>query len=223
MATMQWGQKGGKNKNLNGGEGVIDEYAKSNALLSDLIINYKTVISFGQKNVDKINKKFEDLLTGPLDDVIKKSNLAGIYYALGQSGRTLFVSLVFIIGQEVLVGRWNINQKDVFTGSYLLFFTYMSIGAQAANVPSIQKAKASALPVFSIIDEPSTLDIRKSKPGSLTEVSKGEIRFNQVNFRYPTRKQLVMNNFDLTIEAGKKIALVGHSGCGKSTLTSLLL
>ena len=32
-----------------------------------------------------------------------------------------------------------------------------------------------------------------------------------------------MNNFDLTIEAGKKIALVGHSGCGKSTLTSLLL
>ena len=98
MATMQWGQKGGKNKNLNGGEGVIDEYAKSNALLSDLIINYKTVISFGQKNVDKINKKFEDLLTGPLDDVIKKSNLAGIYYALGQSGRTLFVSLVFIIG-----------------------------------------------------------------------------------------------------------------------------
>ena len=55
MATMQWGQKGGKNKNLNGGEGVIDEYAKSNALLSDLIINYKTVISFGQKNVDKIN------------------------------------------------------------------------------------------------------------------------------------------------------------------------
>ena len=48
-------------------------------------------------------------MTGPLEDVIKKSNLAGIYYALGQSGRTLFVSLVFIIGQEVLVGRWNIN------------------------------------------------------------------------------------------------------------------
>ena len=38
---------------------VVDEYEKSNALLSDVILNYRTVITFGQKNVDKINQKFE--------------------------------------------------------------------------------------------------------------------------------------------------------------------
>ena len=53
-------------------EGIIDEYEKSNALLSDVIINYKTVISFGQKNVDEINRSFEKLLEGPLQEIIKK-------------------------------------------------------------------------------------------------------------------------------------------------------
>ena len=44
---------------------AVDEYEKANALLSDVILNYRTIITFGQKNVDKINKKFEDLLEGP--------------------------------------------------------------------------------------------------------------------------------------------------------------
>ena len=96
-----------------------------------------------------------------MDDVIKKANKAGAYYGLGISGRTLYLSIVFLLAIEFLVYRWNIDSTDVFSGIYLLFFSLMSIGAQAANVPSIKKAKASAVPVFSIIDEPSELDIRK--------------------------------------------------------------
>jgi len=60
-----------------------------------------------------------------------------MYYGLGQAGRTMFVSMVFIIGMELLVVKWGIDSTEVFTASYLLFFTYMSVGAQAANVPSI--------------------------------------------------------------------------------------
>lgn len=135
MLTMQWGQKGGKNKALT--EGGVDEFEKSNALLSDVILNYRTVQSFGQKNIDEINKNFEALLEGPMQDIIKKSNRAGMYYGLGQAGRTLFISMVFILGMELLVVKWGIDSTEVFTASYLLFFTYMSVGAQAANVPSI--------------------------------------------------------------------------------------
>jgi len=90
-------------------------------------------------------------------------------------------------------------------------------------VPSINKAKASAIPVFSIVDEPSTLDIRKTGHRDVKTVERGKIEFIDCVFNYPTRAQKVMNHFNIEIPAGAKIALVGHSGCGKSTLTNILL
>lgn len=122
-----------------------------------------------------------------MEEVTKKSNRAGLYYGLGSSGRILFVTIVFLIGIEFLVYRWGIDSTDVFSGIYLLFFTYMSVGAQAANVPSIKKAKASAIPVFSIIDEPSALDVRKPEGRHMKTVEKGKIEFKNVTFNYPTR------------------------------------
>ena len=158
-----------------------------------------------------------------MQDVIKKSNKAGLFYGLGQAGRTLYISIVFYIGLELLVLEWNEDSTAVFTATYMLFFSYMSLGAQASNVPSIGKAKAAAIPVFSIIDETSTLDIRKPAGRNLKKVEKGHIEFKECTFNYPTRAQKVMNNFNIDIPAGAKIALVGHSGCGKSTLTNILL
>ena len=69
MARMQFGNKGGRSADAKDGE--IDNYARSNALLSDVIINYRTIISLGQKNVDSIVQKFESLLEGPMQTVIK--------------------------------------------------------------------------------------------------------------------------------------------------------
>ena len=85
----------------------------------------------------------------------------GLYFGLGVSGRTLYVSIIFLIGIELLVYRFNYDARDAFTAMYLLFFAYMSIGGNIANIPSVKRAKAAAIPVFSIMDEVSTLDIRK--------------------------------------------------------------
>ena len=142
---------------------------------------------------------------------------------MGSAGRTIYVSLVFIVGVELLVAHFDINAEEVFSSIYFLLFVYMSIGAQSANIPSISKAKAAAIDVFSIIDEPSDLDIRKTTGNEIKDVDKGKIEFKDVDFNYPTRAHLVMDQFNLEIPAGGKIALVGHSGCGKSTLTNLLL
>jgi len=49
------------------------------------------------------------------------------------------------------------------------------------------------------------------------------ITFKDISFSYPSRRSLVIADFNLTIEAGQKIGVVGPSGCGKSTLVSLLL
>ena len=65
MAKLQWKSAGGKNAN----DPTVkqeDPYDESNALLSDVITNYRTVISFGNDNVNEIMKKYENLLVGPL-------------------------------------------------------------------------------------------------------------------------------------------------------------
>ena len=97
--------------------------------MSDVVINYRTVISLGQKNVDAVNKKYEDLLTGPMEDVLKKSNTAGLYFGLGASGRIIYISTCFIIGILVLIYKWGIDSTNVFSSIYLLFFAIMSIGS----------------------------------------------------------------------------------------------
>ena len=159
-----------------------------------------------------------------MEEISRQSNKMGLYYALGVAGRTIYISLAFMLALEFLVYRWGINSEMVFTGVYLLFFTYMSVGAHAANVPSIKKAQASAIPVFSIIDEVSTLDVRKPAHRDIKHVEDGKIVFKDVTFKYPSRiHQKVMDKFNIEIPAGAKIALVGHSGCGKSTLTNILL
>lgn len=69
-----------------------------------------------------------------------------------------------------------------------------------------------------------------SKPHSVVDkidakplaVTKGEIKFDHVDFAYDPRKPL-LKKFDLTIKPGEKVGLVGRSGAGKSTLTNLLL
>ncbi|WGE53109.1 ABC transporter ATP-binding protein [Actinobacillus equuli] len=70
------------------------------------------------------------------------------------------------------------------------------------------------------LSKPHTVvDKADAKP---LEVSKGEIKFEHVNFAYDPKKPL-LKDFELTIKAGEKVGLVGRSGAGKSTLTNLLL
>lgn len=61
MARLQWKPKGMSTAN----SAEIDTYQESNALLSDIILNYRTVISFGQKNIDHLMSNFDRLLVAP--------------------------------------------------------------------------------------------------------------------------------------------------------------
>ena len=69
MATMYFGTKGGRSKEATKDQ-EIDNYEKSNALLSDMVINYRTIISLGQNNVDYLMRSFEQLLEEPMRNVV---------------------------------------------------------------------------------------------------------------------------------------------------------
>ena len=88
-------------------------------------------------------------------------------------------------------------------------------------MPSLSKAKDSARKIFGIIEEKSQIDSR-TVVGS-NKLTKGAIEFQDVNFRYPSRRKKILDEFSLKINPNESVALVGHSGSGKSTIASLLL
>jgi len=83
---------------------------------------------------------------------------------------------------------------------------------------TIQKGIAAAESVFSILDETAEQDNGSYQAKSTA----GRLEFKNVQFTYPRTEKIVINNFNLTIEAGQTVALVGRSGSGKSTLASLI-
>lgn len=83
---------------------------------------------------------------------------------------------------------------------------------------TIQKGIAAAESIFMILDE----TIEQDKGSYYVDEIKGCLEFKDVSFSYSGTDKEVIKHFNLTIEAGQSIALVGRSGSGKSTLVSLI-
>jgi len=84
------------------------------------------------------------------------------------------------------------------------------------------KARVAASKIFRVIDHKPGID-RKSESGLELESVTGLVELKNVNFSYPSRPEvMILNNFSLSVPAGKTIALVGSSGSGKSTVVSLI-
>lgn len=81
----------------------------------------------------------------------------------------------------------------------------------------LQRGMAAAYSVFDLLDMPE-----EKNTGTLTPVLKGEIEFNKVNLTYADGFQAV-HDFDLKVNTGETVALVGRSGAGKSSLVNLLI
>ncbi|MBW3637366.1 MAG: ABC transporter ATP-binding protein/permease, partial [Armatimonadetes bacterium] len=135
-------------------------------------------------------------------------------------GAIKFLSLIVVAGGAILS-----IQGQVSTGTVIAFvaglpalvqpiqmFTQLSdqyfLGQEAYN--SIKE----------LLDEP---DMEPWKGTETLGTIEGRIEFEGVSFRYPGAEKDALHNFNLVIEPGEKVALVGASGAGKSTITSLLL
>ena len=81
---------------------ALDE-DKANAVISDIILNYRTVISFGQKNVDQVILKYKNLCTTPLNRKLRKLFWAGGTNGWSNAGRITFVALSFTLGNIITV------------------------------------------------------------------------------------------------------------------------
>lgn len=158
MSRLAWKTKANKatNVELSGEE---DPYKVSNALLSDILMNYRTVIGFGEKNVDYLLEKFDKLLEQPNLDGIKTAHIGGFFFGYSQCIRFLFIGIVFYIA-AVFVNKQGDDPQNTYIGLYTLFLSALGTGISLSSAPSVGKAKGAALSIFEIIDEESQIDTR---------------------------------------------------------------
>lgn len=116
---------------------------------------------------------------------------------------------------------------DVFTAIFAMMFGAMGSAQGQQFGPDMGKGKAAATKIFTMVDTPTKINAVEPDP-SLIRIDeqsfRGEIEFQDVWFRYPTRKSdWVLKGLNMKINMQETVALVGESGCGKSTVVQLLL
>lgn len=133
--------------------------------------------------------------------------------------------------------RWNeVNEYSISKGKYqpytggqvvcvmfCVVFGAMQLGGAAPMIGAVAQGRVAAKLAYEVIDHKSKVDINsngvKFDPTKYT----GQIKFSNVNFKYPSRPDLqVLKDFSAVFESGKTTALVGPSGSGKSTIIQLM-
>jgi ATP-binding cassette, subfamily B (MDR/TAP), member 1 len=193
------------------------------SLISTAFTNIRTVNSLSlQYKISNLYSKQTQILAKEREN---RAIIAGIGF--GGSNFCMFstYALLFWYGAQLIVNG-EINFRELMTAIMTLMLGAFGLGAAMTDLGDQKEGLLAAKRVFEYIDT-SALDPLDGmslegiipKNGKITK-----IEFKNISFRYPTRKNiLIFKNFNLIINEGEILALVGPSGSGKSTIMALLL
>ncbi len=167
---------------------------------------------------DHETKRVSDTVYKVLRLNLKSARTSSILSPIMETLGGIAIAIVIVYGgNEVIQGT-----KD--PGSFFAFITalllaYEPIKKLSKLNASMQTGLAAAHRVYSVLDsEPTITDRPKAKP---LDVSKGEVRFENVNFNYDDETS-ALQNINLIAKANQTIALVGASGAGKTSILNLI-
>ena len=204
-------------------------YEKAGGAAEEMLYNIKTIASFSnfEFEIDRFNRMIN--IVHYFDR--KKAFILGatIGGALFFIYVTFFVSTMYsrkLIGEDV----WNDNSDkpftlgDTVTVVFSTLVAILSVGFTAPNLKIIQESAIASSDYFTLYEREPQMDFSQSIERPPRDQVLGKIEFKNVNFYYPSdpNKKMILKNLNITIEPGKKVALVGESGCGKSTTVNLI-
>ena len=195
---------------------IMESSADLESQLVESINSISTIKRFGIEEYAnlKTESRFVHLL---------KNTYNSIYGAILAQGGIEFVSTGITIA-ILWVGSLLVIDQDLTPGTLMVFYSLVGyvlspIGSLITSNQTIQDALIAADRLFQIMD--LEREEGNEQKINLQKDMVGDIIFENVNFRYGTRKQ-VFESLNLKIEEGKTTAIIGESGSGKSTLISLL-
>uniref|UniRef100_A0A0E0KY83 MDR-like ABC transporter n=1 Tax=Oryza punctata TaxID=4537 RepID=A0A0E0KY83_ORYPU len=194
-------------------------YEEASQVANDAVSSIRTVASFSAE--EKVMDLYKMKCEGPLRTGIRTAIISGIGF-----GVSIFLLFGVYAASFYAGARLVQDKKTTFPNVFRVFLalTMAAIGvSHTSNLTSdSSKAKSAVSSIFSIVDRKSRIDPSDDAGVSL-EPLRGDIEFQHVSFRYPTRPDVqIFEDLCLTIQSGKTVALVGESGSGKSTAISLL-
>ncbi len=197
---------------------VLREHmSEISANLAEVINGIKVVKSFGRERSE--NRNFMEMLKPTFDMSLKLSmrNIS-LQIVMDQLNMYSSVALLGIGGYMVTKGSLTIGELVAFYSYKQIFFASV---AQLTNfAPAISEGAVSAERLSVLMA--AVPDIVEKEDPVHMDRAKGYVGFENVNFGYSAERP-VLKDFNLSIEPGMKVALVGPSGSGKSTVASLLM
>ncbi|KAI5673623.1 hypothetical protein M9H77_13987 [Catharanthus roseus] len=194
-------------------------YEDASQVASDAIGSIRTVASFSaeEKVLQNYKKKCED----PTKAGITQGLYIGAGYGLATFLLYSVYGTIFYAGAR-LIEAGKINYAEIFQVYYGLNMTAFAISQSGFLDQDFSKGKASVASMFALLHQKSEID-SSNNTGIMLENVKGDLEFQHVSFRYPSRRDIhIFKDFCLAINSRKTVALVGESGSGKSTVISLL-
>lgn len=192
-----------------------DARGRQTALIEEMIGNQKLVQAFGYE--EKSSARFSQV-----NKELKEYSQKAVFFSSLTNPSTRFVNNV-IYAAVALVGAFLIPGGYLTVGGLSVLLAYANQYMKPFNdissvITELQNALACASRIFAFLEEaPESPDAS----GSVDNVQ-GKVDIENVCFSYTPDKKLI-ENFNLHVLPGKRIAIVGPTGCGKTTFINLLM
>lgn len=187
------------------------------ALIDEMIGNQKVVQAYGQEK--RVQERFDEI-----NGRLQKYSLRAIFFSSITNPATRFVNSLVYTGVG-LTGAFSVVRGAMTVGQLSAFLSYANQYTKPFNeisgvVTELQNALACAGRVFELIEEPA--QIPDAEPAQSLPEDPGRVSLEHVYFSYSPEKKLI-EDFNLSVTKGQRVAIVGPTGCGKTTLINLLM
>ena len=187
------------------------------ALIDEMIGNEKVVKAFGHE--PQVMEKFTEI-----NDRLQKASVKAIFFSSLTNPCTRFVNSLVYAGVGIL-GAFLAIKGYISVGQLTSFLSYANQYTKPFNeisgvVTELQTALACAGRVFEFIEEEP--QVPDAQGAAVLTQPEGNVTMQNVNFSYNPEQKLIQD-FNLEVKSGQRVAIVGPTGCGKTTVINLLM
>lgn len=196
-----------------------DSVADVGAYTDEVIHEIRTVQAYGHESasVTAFNQRVEQTFGMGIKRIRQRALLVAAVITLVFSAVAM---ILWVGGHDVLAGSISGGELSAFI--FYAVIVASAMGTISEVIGDMQRAAGATERLVELLATLSALPMREN-PESLPTPARGSVEMRAVHFAYPTRLDSpVFDGFDLRVNPGEKIALVGPSGAGKTTVFQLL-